>query len=131
MPESSLLFDIIAMLTPRHTYSPRPARPRSQTVRSVCIRGVHRSASDRVLIAHFGGCGYIQRITHLRCVTCLSNAGSQASSCWDLPVAGVAHGSAAHALCYSGESAGFGRQRSCVAAHHFFQPIPPLPPLSN
>ncbi|KAI3429550.1 hypothetical protein D9Q98_005638 [Chlorella vulgaris] len=37
-----------------------------QTVRSVCIRGVHRSASDRVLIAHFGGCGYIQRITHLR-----------------------------------------------------------------
>ncbi|EFN60040.1 hypothetical protein CHLNCDRAFT_133263 [Chlorella variabilis] len=36
------------------------------TIRSVCIKGVHPAASDRVLIAHFGACGYIQRITHLR-----------------------------------------------------------------
>lgn len=39
----------------------------SLTIRSVCIKGVHPAASDRVLIAHFGACGYIQRITHLRC----------------------------------------------------------------
>lgn len=38
----------------------------SLTVRSVCVKGVHPAAAERVLIAHFGACGYIQRITFLR-----------------------------------------------------------------
>lgn len=40
----------------------------SLTVRSACVKGVHPAASERVLIAHFGTCGYIQRITFLRWV---------------------------------------------------------------
>lgn len=46
-----------------HTISVRPC---SLTVRSVCLKGVHPSASERVLIAHFGACGFIERITFLR-----------------------------------------------------------------
>lgn len=38
----------------------------SLTVRSVCIKNVHPAASERVLIAHFGACGFIERITFLR-----------------------------------------------------------------
>ena len=44
----------------------RPNRACSLAVRSVCVRNVHPSASDRVLIAHFGTCGYIEDIDYLR-----------------------------------------------------------------
>lgn len=45
---------------------PRLPCPRSLTVRSVCLKNVHPAASERVLIAHFGACGFIERITFLR-----------------------------------------------------------------
>jgi hypothetical protein len=57
-PTSELMFNETLIIP--------PAPPCSMTVRSVCIRGVHPAASDRVLIAHFGACGFIQRISHLR-----------------------------------------------------------------
>jgi len=52
------------------------------TVRSICIKGVHPAASERVLIAHFGACGYIQHISFLRWVgpACLHLPG------WLMPV---------------------------------------------
>ena len=47
---------------------PLPAPACSLAVRSVCIRNVHPAASDRVIIAHFGTCGYIEDIDYLRWV---------------------------------------------------------------